>query len=98
LGTSRFRHTCCIDRPSHTPFLFVVQSHRWSSFRQPSPGLFMASLAKRSCASTNPAQPLAAAECAIGLCFVNGSESRALDLAGAVAICALPGAAAFLTS
>jgi len=55
----------------------------------------MASLAKRSCASTNPAQPLAATEGAIRLCLVHGPEPRSLYLAGAVAIGALPGSAAF---
>jgi hypothetical protein len=98
LGTSRFPHTCRTEMPSDTPFLFVVQSHRWSSFRQPSPGLLMASLAKRSCASTNPAQPLAPAKRAVWLCLVHGPEPGSLNLAGAVAFGTLPGASAFLTS
>jgi len=55
-------------------------------------------LSQSSGSPANPTQPLAATEGAIRLRSVHNPVSRALYLAGAVTVGALPGASAFLIS
>ena len=95
--TFLFHHTRRTDTPSNTHFLFLVQSHRWTSISQTSP-VPCVPLAKCPSTPANPAHPLPAAKSAVWLCFIDRSESSAFYLAGAVTIGALAGSAAFLAS
>src|ERR1035437_4396325 len=94
----QFHHTRRTDMPSHTHFLFVVQSHRWSFFSQPSMVMRSTLLSQSSGSFTYPAQPLAATEGAVWLALVREAESCSIRFSCALAGLTLPGSAAFLAS